>query len=291
MLSEPSLRAHENLCGTLISCTYALGWRSLLLRGYVDPPVAEEVTTAATPDHLIVLVTAGACAIESHGGGRWHRASYRPGNLGMTAPGQQARLRWASEQPHSTLHLHLPAQVVQAVAAELTPSSRAELPNLLSQTDPVIVPLMLALEGAARQGAPDLYAESAAQFLAAHLLARHARTPAPEHHRWRSHALQQADRFLREHLSEPVSLGELARAVGLSPFQFLRAARAVWGETPLRRLTRLRMELAQDLLRQGLLPVSEIAFKCGYGNPSHFATAFRRQVGLTPGRYRHETSG
>lgn len=288
MLSHASLHAHKSLCGTQISCSWIAGWRSLLLRGYVEPLEVEGVTTAATSDHLIVLVAAGVCEIESHNGGRWRSASYRPGHLGMTSPGQVVRLRWKSNKPHRTLHLHLPSGTIETVAEELgvRASYSTMLPNLLSQTDPVITTIMLALESDVQNGAPDLYAETAAHFLAVHLLIRHARMQEPRRDHWQDHALRRANTFMREHLSGPVSLSQLADAAGLSPFQLLRAAKAVWGETPLRRLTRLRMEVAQRLLEQGYLPISEIAFECGYGNPSHFATAFRRHVGVTPMEYR-----
>lgn len=288
MLSHASLHAHESLCGTQISCSWIAGWRSLLLRSYVDPPEVEDITTTETSDHLVVLVTAGACEIESYDDGCWRSASYRPGHLGMTSPGQVARLRWKSNKPHRTLHLHLPSGTIETVADELVAgaSYSAMLPNLLSQTDPVITTTMLALESAVQNGAPDLSAETAAHFLAVHLLTRHARMQEPRRNHWRDHALRRADTFMREHLSGPVSLSQIANAAGLSPFQLLRASKAVWGETPLRRLKRLRMEVAKRLLEQGYLPIIEIAFECGYGNPSHFATAFRRHVGVTPMEYR-----
>lgn len=70
MLSHESLHAHESLCGAQTSCSWIAGWRSLLLRGYVDPPEVEDVTTTETSDHLIVLVTAGSCEIESYDRGQ-----------------------------------------------------------------------------------------------------------------------------------------------------------------------------------------------------------------------------
>ena len=288
MISDESLHAHKSLYGTQTSCSWMVGWRSLLLRGYVDPLEVEELTTAETPDHLIVLVTAGSCEIESYDRGQWRSASYRCGHLGMTSPGQAAKLRWKSNKLHHTLQLHLPSGTIKTVAEELgaNGSYSTVLPNLLSQTDPVIATTMLALESAVQNGAPDLYAETAAQFLTVHLLTRHDRRQIPRCDQGRDKALRKADTFMREHLPDPVSLSQLADAAGLNPFQLLRAAKSIWGETPLRRMTRLRMERAKRLLDQGYLPIAEIALECGYGNPSHFATAFRRYVGATPVEYR-----
>ncbi len=287
-LSEASLRAAESLPGTRISCSWDVGWRALLLRGYIEPLDVEEVSTAATADHLIVLVVAGTCDIESYKHGRWQGAHYQPGQLGMTPPDHTARLRWRSAEAHRTLQLHLPRATFERVAEELAlgEAARAGLPDALSRFDPVIATTMLALEAAFRNGAPNLYAETAAHFLVAHLLTHHAHAWEPPKDRWSGHPLHRADRYLREHLSEQVSLGQIAAVVELSPFQVLRAAKALWGETPLRRLARLRMETARHLLERTALPIIDIALACGYSNPSHFATAFRRHVGVTPVQYR-----
>ena len=40
-----SLVAHEQLPGTMTACSWRAGWRSVLLRGYDDPPSVEEFTT------------------------------------------------------------------------------------------------------------------------------------------------------------------------------------------------------------------------------------------------------
>jgi AraC family transcriptional regulator len=60
----------------------------------------------------------------------------------------------------------------------------------------------------------------------------------------------------------------------------------MYGETPIRRLTRMRMEAARRHLQANQEPVWAIAFLCGYDNPSHFSTAFRRIVGVSPSAYR-----
>ncbi|MBC7989920.1 MAG: helix-turn-helix transcriptional regulator, partial [Luteimonas sp.] len=263
-------------------------WRALLLRGYNDPPEVEELTTPPTADQLIVLVTNGSCNIESFAGGRWQRATYRPGHLGMTAPGESAKLRWRGAEGHSTLQLHLPGVTVEDARNELRDGSsrRVSLPNRLTQHDPVISEVMLTLERAARSGTPELYAETAAHFLAVHLLVHHAQGFEPPTGRHHERVLDSVDAYMRSRLSTSTSLAQLAEIAGLSRFQLLRAAKLIWGETPLRRLTRLRMELAQRLLRQGNLSVIEIALECGYSNPTHFAIAFKRHVGVTPSQYR-----
>ena len=54
-------------------------------------------------------------------------------------------------------------------------------------------------------------------------------------------------------------------------------------------VTALRIEVAQGLLRDTLVPVQEVGERCGYGDAAAFSRAFRRQVGATPTEYRERT--
>ena len=289
MVASASLHAHQHLKGVMTFCSWKAGWRALLLRAYDDPPHVEGLITPETRDQLVVLVTAGSFDIQSYSKQQWCSAAYRPGTLGLTAPGEAAKLRWAADEGHSTLQLHLPAATMVAVASELLGASARQVsfPHKLLESDPVVAEVMLSLGRAAHCGAPELYAETAAQFLASHLITRHAGLAQRSARARHGSNLREVDDYMRANLASGVTLAELADVAGLSRFQLLRAASAAWGETPLRRLTRLRMQLAQRLLSTTQIPVIAIALECGYGNPAHFATAFGRHVGTTPSCYRH----
>lgn len=285
-----SLDADQHLKAKRTACSLDASWHSLLLRAYDDPPRVEEFKTPAVPDHLIVLVTAGTCEIEARYAGRWRKTRYTPGHIGMTASGQEASLRWDGETAHSTLQLHLPAPTLQQVAQELCgrDPARLDLPSLLSTMDPVIENIMLSLARAMKAGAPDLYAESAAHFLAAHLLLHYGGLSEPGPAGPDDRRLKRADAYIRENLGTPLSLKDIARDAGISRFHLLRLFKQAYGETPFKRLARLRIEQAQALLSGSRRPVTEIAFLCGYENPAHFASAFRRQVGVSPNSYRKD---
>jgi AraC family transcriptional regulator len=272
----------------MTACSWSVGWRSLLLRAYIDPPLVDEFTTAATADQLIVLVTGGSCDIEARYGGRVERAHYEAGHIGMTAPGQAAALRWEGEATHSTLQLHLSAEARLRVLENFTDRDPAliAMPSALQIIDPVLQHVMLGLFDALRSGAPDLYAETAAEFLIAHVLIRHAGFVSPKPVSPARNRLQRVDEFMRAHLDQPLSLEAIARQAGLSRFHTLRLFKSAFGETPVKRLARLRMERAKTCLVQGDEPVTEVAFRCGYENPAHFASAFRRWTGVSPSKYR-----
>jgi AraC family transcriptional regulator len=284
-----SSKSSAHLPGKLTGCSLEAGWRSLLLRTYSEPPSVEEFTTPATPDHLLVLVTAGSCAMESRShAGRWQTATYRGGDIGMTAPGYTSTLRWRGNTAHDTLQVHLPEATLLRVRDELSEWAPPvlEMPNRLSYVDPLLEQVMRALGEQACVGAPDLYAETAGELLAAHILVRHAgfseRRSLPRD----DVRIRRVDAFLRENLGKRLTLDSMAQEAKLGRFHLLRLFKEAFGETPYRRLTRMRMAEACRQLSQSRKSVTEIAFLCAYGNPSHFTTAFRRVMGVSPNVYR-----
>ena len=267
------------------------GWRSLLLRRFTGHPHVEEAVVPPVTEQLILLVTRGAVDIESGGDdGRWRSARYTPGRIGMTAPGRPSRLRWrtVSAEPHETLQLHLPTGMVSRLVEELWDRDprQVRMPDALATTDPVLEQTMLGLLRAAEEGVPDLYAESAAEFIMLHALVRHGGLPSPRPAGRDDERVRRARSFLRENLSQPLSLAEIAAEAGMSRYHFLRVFQRQTGETPHRYLTRLRIEQARHELEHGTATVTEVALRCGFASRTHFTTAFRRQVGTTPSAYR-----
>jgi AraC-like DNA-binding protein len=85
---------------------------------------------------------------------------------------------------------------------------------------------------------------------------------------------------------DPLSLGEVAASVGLSPFHFLRVFRSVTGTTPHQYLIGARLRLAVRMLLDTSRPVTEIAYDVGFQDLSNFVRTFHRAVGCSPGTYR-----
>lgn len=276
----------DNVPGRLVLTSTDAGWNSLLLREYDQPAASNEFSTALSPNQVIVLTVGGVCDIEGFRGGQWRQARYTPGMLGFTRPGEVARLRWRGAKDKRTLHTHIPSDLMQDVHAQLAPDQRrTDLPSALSEPDLVISSLLFALRGAVRSGAPELYAETSAHFLAVHTMLRRNAT-APRRPSLTGSVLRRVEDCLQAAIGGVVSLGDLAEAAGMTRFQLLRAAHAAWGETPMRRLTRMRMERACELLNAPQLSITEVALECGYGSSAHFATAFHRHMGVTPSAYR-----
>ena len=81
-------------------------------------------------------------------------------------------------------------------------------------------------------------------------------------------------------------LEELARAAAMSRSSFADRFRTVAGVPPLTYLNSWRMLLAQRALRDGDTRVGPLAAELGYSSESAFSTAFKREVGVSPLRYR-----
>lgn len=78
----------------------------------------------------------------------------------------------------------------------------------------------------------------------------------------------------------------LAAIAAMSRAHFLRSFKAAYGETPMRYLTRRRMERAQDLLRGANLTVTEVCMAVGFSSLGSFSAQFTRMVGVGPAEYR-----
>lgn len=91
---------------------------------------------------------------------------------------------------------------------------------------------------------------------------------------------------LEEDLECDTRLRALADRVGASPFHFHRKFAAEVGETPKRRVERLRLERAAYQLAVSTMPVLEIALGVGFNTHETFSRAFRRRFGASPLRYR-----
>ncbi|NUT49071.1 MAG: AraC family transcriptional regulator [Saccharothrix sp.] len=85
----------------------------------------------------------------------------------------------------------------------------------------------------------------------------------------------------------PRRLEELARAAAMSRTSFAVRFRSVAGVPPLTYLNSWRMLLARRALRDEDVRVGELAATLGYTSESAFSTAFKREVGEAPLRYRH----
>jgi AraC-like DNA-binding protein len=92
--------------------------------------------------------------------------------------------------------------------------------------------------------------------------------------------------FVREHLSEPLGLAEVARAAGFAPDYFSRLLKRSEGITFERYVQKVRVERAKQLLDETVLGIEGVRRLCGFRTRNYFHKVFKDAVGTTPRAYR-----
>lgn len=92
--------------------------------------------------------------------------------------------------------------------------------------------------------------------------------------------------YVEDHISRPISLGDLARLVNLSASYFPVAFKSVFGASPHNYILQQRIEHAKKQMMISDAPLSEIALACGLSDQAHLSRTFRRITGTTPSAWR-----
>jgi AraC family transcriptional regulator len=97
-----------------------------------------------------------------------------------------------------------------------------------------------------------------------------------------------AQRYIRLHLAERMSLSRIAREAGSSSYHFARLFQAYVGETPFEFLRRIRLVTALPMLQEDAgVSVTEIALSVGYETSAAFNKSFRKTLETTPSDFRN----
>ena len=97
--------------------------------------------------------------------------------------------------------------------------------------------------------------------------------------------------WLRDHLTDDLSVAALARQINLSERQFTRVFKAEVGATAADHVEAVRLESACRLLETTNRTIEQIAKTCGFGTPETMNRTFRRRLDTTPGEHRHHFRG
>ena len=90
---------------------------------------------------------------------------------------------------------------------------------------------------------------------------------------------------MHHRVEAPWTVASLAEEVGLSRSVFAARFTQLVGEPPLAYLTRLRMQKAAALLRDGAT-LARVSQMTGYASEASFSHAFRQWAGVAPGAWR-----
>lgn len=182
--------------------------------------------------------------------------------------------------------------LLETIASEILPCG-CGLPHFSSPVikDPPVSAGILRFLRALELSDITIERETLLYSVIAHMILRHADrkgvSPASEDVERR--VIRLLLEYLDHHFTENITLHDLSRLAGLSPFHLLRVFRATVGLPPHAYVIQRRVDRARRLLLAGL-PIPDVGLEAGFADQSHFTRAFKRIVGVTPGCYRSSNS-
>jgi transcriptional regulator GlxA family with amidase domain len=178
--------------------------------------------------------------------------------------------------------------------AERYPGVRVECDAMVVQDGRIttagasLAQLDLVLHLIARTAGPAL-ADLVARHLVVEARASQARFVIPSFLATGAPELVAAERFIRRHLSEPFSIGDVAKAAGVSPRTFARRVTRATNASPVAFVRRIRVEVARHLISTTRASIEEVASRVGYGDSASLRRAFAR-LGERPSAARRQHS-
>ena len=103
--------------------------------------------------------------------------------------------------------------------------------------------------------------------------------------------MRRLEDYVHDHLSEELTLNELAQLLGISLRHLSRVVRQAKGVSVHRWIADCRILEARRLLAETDLPVQEIARRAAFHSPAAFATAFRAASDYAPVEFRRLIAG
>jgi AraC family transcriptional regulator len=224
--------------------------------------------------------------VHQRSGKEWYHR-FHPGDVIFTPAGPD--VHYAHPTTVDGLYIAIGPEHITQLAADIG-LEEVQLVEDLGTSDPVLHriggDLLREMETPGLGGR--LYIETLVTQVMLHLLRHygHSRTVPPMSDASSEHQLVQrlrpAVEYIDAHLSENLSLSDLAATVHLAPYYFSRLFRQAYGVSPYQYVIRRRVGKARHLLNNPRLTVAEVAVMVGFADHSHLIRHYKRLLGRTP---------
>jgi AraC family transcriptional regulator len=211
----------------------------------------------------------------------------RTGHISIMPAGMPYETRWQCRA--EILILCLQPQLMASLAEEVVIGDHLEIIEHWTANDLLIQQLGLQLRAELQSGSPSpLYIDAFATVLATHLLRQYSTTKpcSLKSDQLSSHQLAHVVNYIDQNLESGLFLAELAQVVNMNLYRFARAFKQTMGISPHQYVLQRRVERAKVLLINTNLTLQDIGYQLGFSSQSHFTTAFRRSMGVTPKAFR-----
>ena len=98
--------------------------------------------------------------------------------------------------------------------------------------------------------------------------------------------LPAVERMQRRFKDPSLKISDLCELVNLSDTQFRKHFLTVFGVTPMKYLTKLRLKYTCELLDGSPMSIEEVAHSSGFNDAKHFSTVFKKVYNISPLQYR-----
>ena len=99
--------------------------------------------------------------------------------------------------------------------------------------------------------------------------------------------------YVHVHYGEHISVDDLAASAHLSRRACFRLFQSCLHMTPVEYIQAYRIQMACQLVAEGKMSITDLAYRCGMGSSSYFSRIFRQEKGCSPTEYRrrwHDTN-
>lgn len=292
-LAKEGVRGYERIYqrSPLVS-SLSVGWKDLAFVYDRYPP--GETPTTSFKQHCIAIYTdmPDSVRVERKIDGRFLQEENIQGGFIILPANISHQVAWNKEGDMIAIAIE-PTAFAQSIHEVVDPDSIELLPRFTT-FDPLVYQIGVALKSTLfKYGTSScLYAETLINTLTLHLL-EHYSVSRPNlsgciSGKLPQYKLQQTIDYIYAYLDRDLSLRNLSNVVQMSPNYFAKLFKQTTGITPHQYVIRCRIERAKDLMRQGKLPLAEIATLVGFVDQSHLNRHFKRWVGVTPITYLKE---
>ncbi len=277
------------LTSDVVGCAPALIKCFTAIPGDIDQPPLNA--------HVVALHLGGAKRVRRLQGKRNLVQDVALGSMTLM-PAYQSNC-WHTEGPIDFAHVTLSVGTAEQIVIEEFDREPAthQLYDTIGAVDPLLEQLFLAmLAQLERKWLSRLHMDSLMVVFAVSLLERHStlaarRTSTAQGIGRRRGGLagwqlRRAIDYMHENMHADLPLSALAGLTGLSRAHFFRAFRQTTGQSPGQFLAHIRMRHAMLLLETSALHIDEVANALGFSHARHFASAFTKQVGVSPHLFR-----
>ncbi|MBD2773967.1 helix-turn-helix domain-containing protein [Iningainema tapete] len=279
--------------GTVLHSSTNIGWKGITVELHQIPPL--ELPEHYIEGHRLLVHVGKPLNFEWKDGSRWRQTWLKPGDFCLQTHGEMNAPRWRENIEFLAISLSPP--FVSKIFEDTGTPEKIIFQERRGESDPIIANFGQRFKAELEMGSycGTLYGESMALAFAMHLIEQHSHCykslPKPRG-KLSSLQLRHIIEYLHYHLTEELSLIDLAAQINLSAYHFARLFKNSLGLSPHQYMLQNRVERAKKLITVSAHSnLTEIGLQVGFYDQAHFTKAFKRVVGVSPKAFSKQQIG